>query len=58
MKTLVLVLFALFLLSGCGPVLFKVGSVIEVTAGHIITMPAKKKIVEEITEKPSKSVDN
>jgi len=58
MNRVILVLSALFLLSGCGPVLFKVGGIVNVTAGDIATVPIKKKIIEDIKEKPSKTADN
>lgn len=58
MNRAILVLSALFLLSGCGPTLFTVGGIVNVTAGDVATVPIKKKIIEDIKEKPSKTVDN
>ena len=52
------VVIATLLLTACGPTLFTVGGIVNVTAGDVATVPIKKKIIEEITEKPSKTADN
>jgi hypothetical protein len=54
----VLLVLSTLLLTACGPTLFTVGGIVNVTAGDIATVPIKKKIIEEITEKPSKTADN
>ena len=58
MIRILLVLSIFMLLPGCGPVLFKVGNVISVTAGDIATVPVKKKVLEEIKQKPNKTAEN
>ena len=54
----ILLVLATLLLTACGPTLFTVGGIVNVTAGDVATVPIKKKIIEEITEKPSKTADN
>jgi hypothetical protein len=46
------------MLTSCGPTLFSVGGILNITAGDIVTIPLKKKIIEEVTKKPSKTADN
>ena len=49
---------SLLMLTSCGPTLFSVGGILNITAGDIVTIPLKKKIIEEVTKKPSKTADN
>ena len=56
--TRVLLVLSTLLLTACGPTLFTVGGIVNVTAGDIATVPIKKKIIEEIKEKPNKTANN
>ena len=58
MTRIFLLIFALLILTACGPTLFTVGGIVNVTAGDIATVPIKKKIIEEIKEKPNKTANN
>jgi|TARA_B110000908_G_C10214679_1_gene432110 hypothetical protein len=49
-----LIISSFLLLSACGPTLFTLGGIVNVTAGDIAITPIKKKILNKISKKPSK----
>tara|TARA_B100000809_G_C15030574_1_gene491804 strand:+ start:489 stop:647 length:159 start_codon:yes stop_codon:yes gene_type:complete len=52
MIKIILIIYVLVVLTGCGPTLFTIGGV-DVTAGQVVSMPVKKKVLEDI-ELPTK----
>lgn len=47
---LLLILLLSIVLTGCGPTLFTIGGVVDVTAGQVISMPVKKKVLDDLKE--------
>ena len=60
--TRLFLIVALLLLTACGPTLFTVAGVVNVTAGDIAVAPVKHKILsdlkKDLDEKPSKTAEN
>ena len=56
-----LISLALLLLTVCGPTLFTVGGILNVTAGDVAVAPIKHKILsdlkEDLDKKPSKTAE-
>jgi hypothetical protein len=56
-----LISLALLLLTACGPTLFTVGGILNVTAGDVAVAPIKHKILsdlkEDLDKKPSKTAE-
>jgi hypothetical protein len=50
MIKIILIIYVLVVLTGCGPTLFTIGGVVDVTAGQVISMPVKKKVIEDLKE--------
>ena len=50
MKKIVIIVSMFIMLTGCGgPTLFTIAG-FEITAGSVLTMPIKKKVIEELKE--------